>query len=75
MNGCLDPIFIRKSIIGFGAIIGAKISKVDVKGSAQAFVRVEGKGSSDIKLSKNKTKGIQKTIYKTPEVKADVVLK
>ena len=50
-----------QAIIRLENVEGAKISKVHVKGSADAFVRVEGMESKGIKLSKNKTPGIKQT--------------
>jgi hypothetical protein len=61
-----------EAIIRLENVDGAKINKVDVKGSAQAFIRVEGKESKAIKLSKNKTKGIKKTIESSADAKTVV---
>jgi hypothetical protein len=57
-----------EAIIRMENVDGAVINKVKAKGSAQAFVRVEGKGSKNIKLSNNKTGGIKKTIETSSEV-------
>jgi len=51
-----------QAIVRLENVDGAKINKMIVKGSAQAFVRVEGKESRNIKLAKNTTTGITKNI-------------
>jgi polygalacturonase len=61
-----------QAIIRLENVRGAKITKMNVQGSANVFVRIEGRESSDIKLSKNKIKGIKRSIETTPEVKTDV---
>ena len=61
-----------EAIMRLENVEGAAITKINVKGSAQAFVRVEGKDSKKVKLSKNKTPGIKKTIETSAEVKLDV---
>ncbi|RYG54901.1 MAG: hypothetical protein EOO01_00115 [Chitinophagaceae bacterium] len=63
-----------EAIMRLENVDGARINKVKAKGSADAFVRVEGKESRNIKLSKNKTPGIKKTMETSAEVKLDVAL-
>jgi uncharacterized protein YjbI with pentapeptide repeats len=58
-----------QAVIRLENVQGAKISEVNVRGSAQTFLRVEGKDSRNMKLSKNKTPGIAKAIEIAPEVK------
>jgi hypothetical protein len=57
-----------EAIMRLENVDGAVISKVNAKGSAQAFVRVEGKDSKNIKLTNNKTVGMKKNVETTPEV-------
>lgn len=51
-----------QSVIRLQNVQEAQIKEVEVKGSAQAFVRVEGSNSKDIHLSKNKIPGIKNKI-------------
>jgi hypothetical protein len=51
-----------QSVIRLQNVQEAQINEVKVKGSAQAFVRVEGSNSKDIHLSKNKIPGIKQKI-------------
>ncbi len=61
-----------EAIIRLENVIGAKISNVDVKGKADAFVRVEGPDSKKVIVSKNKTPGVTKVVEMTSEVKRDI---
>jgi len=61
-----------QAIVRLENVDGAKINGLNVKGSAQTFVRIEGKESKNVKLSKNKTPGIKKAVETSAEVKADV---
>jgi hypothetical protein len=63
-----------QAVIRLENVDGAKLNEMTVPGSAQAFVRVEGKESKDIKLSKNKIKGINKAIDFSTEVKPGVAV-
>jgi hypothetical protein len=58
-----------ESVIRLENVDGATISKVNVKGSAEAFVRVEGTESKNVKLIKNKIPGIKKKLEKVEEGK------
>jgi polygalacturonase len=51
-----------QAIIRLENVEGADIKDMDVKGTAQAFVRVEGTNSKEVKVKKNKTPGIKKTV-------------
>jgi hypothetical protein len=59
-----------QAIIRLEHVEGATISKTVAKGSAAAFVRVEGSRSKDIRLSKNKVSGATKTMEHAPDTKA-----
>ena len=63
-----------QAIIRLENVDGATISKMVAKGSAGAFVRVEGPGSKDIRLSKNKVSGMAQTIEHIPNSKAMAAL-
>jgi hypothetical protein len=58
------------SVIRFQQVKGASVTGNTVKGSAQAFVRVEGADSGQIILGKNKTGKIKKLLDRSPEVPA-----
>lgn len=51
-----------RAVIRLENVAGAYINNTSVTGSADAFVRVEGNASSDIKILKNKIQGIQKKV-------------
>ena len=51
-----------QAVIRLENVSGAKISEMNVKGSAQAFVRIEGKESGEVKVSNNRTDGISRNI-------------
>ena len=64
----IPPTTGAQAIIRLENVEGADINKMNVKGTADAFVRTEGE-SKGIKLSKNKTTGIKKQIEKSSEAK------
>ncbi|MFL5808853.1 MAG: glycoside hydrolase family 28 protein [Flavisolibacter sp.] len=61
-----------EAVIRLENVEEAKIENFNVKGNAQAFVRVEGDASKKIKLSKNKTPGIKKQIEFAKGVRSDM---
>lgn len=56
-----------EAIIRLEHVDGATIRKTVARGSADAFVRVEGSRSKDIRLSKNKVSGVAKTLDHAPD--------
>jgi polygalacturonase len=72
INGTIPETSGAQAVIRLENVTGAKISNMEVKGSAEAFVRIEGADSKDIRVQKNKTPGMK------PEVrgpKAEVGIK
>lgn len=63
-----------QAIIRLESVDGATIRKMVAKGSAGAFVRVEGSRSKDIRLSKNRVSGVAQTIEHVSERKATAAL-
>jgi hypothetical protein len=63
-----------QSLIRLMNVDGAKIKGIETKANANAFVRVEGVNSKNIKLSKNKSQS-KKEIELAADVNADTVLK
>jgi hypothetical protein len=63
-----------QSIIRLENVEGAVINNNTVKGEAEIFIKVEGANSKTIRISKNKIKGIKKSIDLSAEVKPEVVL-
>lgn len=57
-----------QAIIRLENVIGAQINNMNVKGTADAFVRVEGSDSKNIQVTKNKTPDINKKIEFIPDV-------
>jgi len=51
-----------ESVIRLEHVQKAQINKIDVKGSAEAFVKVEGNDSKDIQVVKNNTPGINRQL-------------
>jgi hypothetical protein len=51
-----------ESVIRLESVVGAKITNINVKGSATSFVRIEGNGGMDVKLSNNHLSGIKEKI-------------
>ncbi|HET9431627.1 MAG TPA: glycosyl hydrolase family 28 protein [Chitinophagaceae bacterium] len=62
-----------QSIIRLENVEGAVISKNEVKGNAEAFVRVEGAGSKTVRVEKNKT-GRIKRIHLSAETKPEAAV-
>ena len=62
-----------ESIIRLVNVDGAEIKNTETKAIAAAFVRVEGKGSKNIRLSKNKS-GCKKEMELASEVRPGMVL-
>jgi polygalacturonase len=62
-----------QAIIRLEQVDGAVISQVTAKGTAEAFVRVEGADSKAVKLTDNKTTGIKKLVAISDEVKPGAV--
>jgi hypothetical protein len=60
-----------QAIICLENVQDAKIKRINVKGKAQAFVRIEGKESKNVKLNGNKMPAIKKTIETMAEVKTN----
>ncbi len=63
-----------QSIIRLENVDAAAIHNNDVKGEADAFVRVEGETSKGIRVTKNKTGRIKKTVDLSGDVKPEVAL-
>ena len=63
-----------QSIISLENVEGARISKLEVKGSAEAFVRVEGSNSKDVRVMKNKIPGIKKEVELANDVEPGVAV-
>ena len=63
-----------QAIMRLENVEGAQISNVEVKGKADAFVRIEGTGSKSVKVTKNKTPGIKKIVDSAADVKAGVAI-
>jgi len=63
-----------QSIIRLENVEGATISNNKVKGIAEVFVKVEGSNSKDVRVKKNKTKNIRKTIVLSGDVKPEVAV-
>ena len=61
-----------ESVIRLENVSGAKIKKMNVRGSAASFVKVEGKDSRDIRLSGNRIKDIAHLLQLSNEVKTVV---
>jgi polygalacturonase len=59
-----------ESVIRLQQVQGALVSGNTVKGSAKAFVRVEGADSKQIVLGRNKAGNTKKLVEKSPEVPA-----
>jgi len=70
----LSPTTGSESIIRLENVSGAEINKVETKTEANAFVRVEGSQSKDVRLSKNKIPGVKKKIDLSAELNAAVVV-
>ena len=65
----IPPTSGAESVIRLENVEGAGISKMNVKGRGEAFVRVEGSRSRDIQLSKNTIPGMKKKMVRSEEVK------
>ncbi|HEX5653312.1 MAG TPA: glycosyl hydrolase family 28 protein [Chitinophagaceae bacterium] len=63
-----------QSIIRLENVEGATISHNDVKGSAEAFVGIEGADSKEVRLEKNTTRGIKETILLSGNAKPGAVV-
>ncbi|HUS01226.1 MAG TPA: glycosyl hydrolase family 28 protein, partial [Chitinophagaceae bacterium] len=63
-----------QSIVRLENVDGAKITRTEVQGSADAFVRVEGNDSKKIKVENNKTATIKKNVELAPGVKSQVIV-
>jgi hypothetical protein len=61
-------------VIRLENVAGAYINNTGVTGSANAFVRVEGNASSDIRILKNKTPGIEKRVELSADLKAGTAI-
>ena len=57
-----------QAVIRLENVAGANINKMNVNGSAESFVRIEGAQSKGVKLSKNKIRGIKNKIELAPGV-------
>jgi polygalacturonase len=56
-----------QAVMRLEQVQGARISANAVAGSAQALVRLEGTGNKSIRVSRNNTPGIRKTVVTAPE--------
>jgi len=63
-----------QSIVRLENVDGAVISKTESNGNADAFVRVEGNESKNIKLLNNKIKGAKKNVELASGVNPDVMV-
>lgn len=61
-------------IIRLQNVQGLQVNKVQVKGTAGSFVRVEGANSKNIRLSDNKIKGIKRKIEPGPDTTLEKVV-
>lgn len=61
-----------QSIVRLENVDGALITNIEAKGNAEAFVRVEGSDSKNVKLAGNKIEGVKKKIELASEVKSDI---
>jgi len=52
------------AVIRLENVENARITKIDVEGSADVLVKVEGKNSKGIRIENNKTPGIKKSVGK-----------
>ena len=64
-----------QSIMRLENVEDATISYNDVKGKADVFVKVEGANNKMIRVIKNKTKGVKRTIDRPGDVKPAVAIK
>jgi hypothetical protein len=63
-----------QSIVRLESVERADIINNNAKGKAKAFVRVEGVNSKAIRVTKNKTSGIKKTIDLATDVKPEIAV-
>lgn len=57
------PVFEgTEAVVRLEDVEGASVNNLTAQGKAEAFVRVEGASSKEIKVSKNKTAGVKKTV-------------
>jgi hypothetical protein len=63
-----------QAVIRLENVDGAIINGNTVKGEAEVFVKVEGANSKAVRVSKNKIKGIKKTIDLSKDVKPEVAV-
>ena len=59
-----------QAVIRLENVVGATVTETTVQGSAQTFVRMEGKESKGVKFSGNKTPGIQQSLQTASEEKS-----
>lgn len=71
----IPETFNAQAILRLENVKGATIRKTVAKGSAAAFVRVEGSKSKDIRVSKNRVSGMSKTIEHVSDSKATAALR
>jgi len=75
ISGCTIPVTAgAQSIVRLENVNGAFIGDNNVRGDAEAFVRVEGAESKSIRVVKNKTGSIRKMIDLAENVKPEVAI-
>ncbi|MFS2186752.1 glycoside hydrolase family 28 protein [Mucilaginibacter sp. Mucisp84] len=75
LNSCMIPETMRShAVIRLENVAGALIKNTTVAGSADAFVRVEGDASGNIKFLKNNIPGISKKVELSAGLKAGIAI-